>query len=438
MNLAPHARLALAAALAVTVPAAQAAPAPAFEWAGPTSLRSLPRGLVVGMPDDEPEGWRPTGGVAVKITSSTKGRATVTDAFGAREVAVPGSFEARGPVRIVVRFAPDDFFETVLVLPEEGDGAPVEVKVPAEKSRALIAGARKIPVSRGVKIVTYRDDPKRLDLSRMDSRDGMPMYGDRYVGLGQRGVDIRQVLFHVSLTPTVAETVKELVDSSLSTHLLVDRDGTVYQLLDLDAAAYHAGDANQHSIGVDFVQPLERFPFKDDMTFERWSKLAPPARAAWQGAAERWQPSTCACGELPVIGGPLAADFEGEQIDPKNPLDLPHDLNLGVKDPRRIHPLVGPVEIHGQQFRAFGPTPAATESALLVTSALLDAYPSIPATLPANHEGALIGRVADDPRRYGVVGHYHWEAQRWDPGPGFDWQAFADLMITRLAGAPSR
>jgi N-acetyl-anhydromuramyl-L-alanine amidase AmpD len=47
-----------------------------------------------------------------------------------------------------------------------------------------------------------------------------------------------------------------LIERGLSAHLLIDRDGTIYQTLDLKAAcAFHAGKANARSIGVEICNP---------------------------------------------------------------------------------------------------------------------------------------------------------------------------------------
>ena len=44
----------------------------------------------------------------------------------------------------------------------------------------------------------------------------------------------------------------------LSAHLLVDSDGTVYQLMDLaEMKAYHAGWINERSIGIEFNNPVD-------------------------------------------------------------------------------------------------------------------------------------------------------------------------------------
>lgn len=441
----PTLGLAASAALSATVSAAPPPPSSTpFTWEGPTPAQSVPFAHTVEpySPREGGPAWthteptRPATGTVVKVSSPTKSRATVFDAWGSREVEVPGVFEGRGPVRIVVRFAPDDFFEAVLLLPEDVVAKPVEVKVPATKSQHLIAGDRRIPVSRGVKVVTFRDDPKLLDLARRKGDDGMPTSGSRYLGPGQQGVAIRQVMFHLSGSDTVKKSVDALASRSLSTHILVGQDGTIYQAIDLDSAAYHGGEANNHSVGIDIVQRYGFFRFDEDMTLERFDAMKPAERDQWLAKAKRRRGGACSLLEEHPELEALANKLETEEErmfaadDDTNPHNFPSDLNAGIKDPRRLHPIVGPVEINRGNVRGYGPTPAAMEATVLLSSALLAAYPEIPRSIPSTFRGDPILRVADDPRGYGLVGHFHWEAMRVDPGPGFDWQALVNLLVT--------
>lgn len=41
--------------------------------------------------------------------------------------------------------------------------------------------------------------------------------------------------------------------SQVSAHFIVDQDGTIYQLLSLSDTAWHASQANQHSIGIEHI-----------------------------------------------------------------------------------------------------------------------------------------------------------------------------------------
>ena len=67
---------------------------------------------------------------------------------------------------------------------------------------------------------------------------------------------IRQVVLHSTLTTGVPEAIYNMVRAGVSTHLMIDSDGTVYQLADLSMITFHAGKWNKTSIGVSLVNPL--------------------------------------------------------------------------------------------------------------------------------------------------------------------------------------
>ena len=46
---------------------------------------------------------------------------------------------------------------------------------------------------------------------------------------------------------------KVLDKRGISVHFLIDNDGTIYQTLDLQHAAYHAGNVNRKSVGVEIA-----------------------------------------------------------------------------------------------------------------------------------------------------------------------------------------
>ncbi len=62
---------------------------------------------------------------------------------------------------------------------------------------------------------------------------------------------IHQVIVHSATTRTAAQMFESLHNErGLSTHFLIDDDGTIYQTLDVALMAYHAGDWNLESIGI--------------------------------------------------------------------------------------------------------------------------------------------------------------------------------------------
>ncbi|MFN6924497.1 MAG: N-acetylmuramoyl-L-alanine amidase [Tabrizicola sp.] len=85
-----------------------------------------------------------------------------------------------------------------------------------------------------------------------------PNFGER-----RGGARVELVVLHYTAMPTCAEALERLCDpaSEVSAHYLIDRDGTVLQLVDEGARAWHAGagawggagDVNSRSIGIELV-----------------------------------------------------------------------------------------------------------------------------------------------------------------------------------------
>lgn len=63
------------------------------------------------------------------------------------------------------------------------------------------------------------------------------------------------VVLHITDGPTAAGAIAWFAQSSgasaVSAHFVIDRDGTIYQLLSLSDSAWHAEAANGHTIGIE-------------------------------------------------------------------------------------------------------------------------------------------------------------------------------------------
>ncbi len=78
-------------------------------------------------------------------------------------------------------------------------------------------------------------------------------------------LDPEAVVLHYTATQTAESAIRTLTDrnSSVSAHLVIDRDGTVTQLVPFDRVAWHAGESswrgrsglNAWSIGIELVNP---------------------------------------------------------------------------------------------------------------------------------------------------------------------------------------
>lgn len=87
----------------------------------------------------------------------------------------------------------------------------------------------------------------------------------------RRPVDM--VVLHYTGMPTAAVALQRMSDpeSKVSSHYMIDEDGTIYRLVPEDKRAWHAGlafwrgvrDVNARSIGIELVNPGHEFGYRE-------------------------------------------------------------------------------------------------------------------------------------------------------------------------------
>ena len=87
----------------------------------------------------------------------------------------------------------------------------------------------------------------------------------------RRPVDM--VVLHYTGMPTTAAALQRLTDpeSKVSSHYMIDEDGTIYRLVPEEKRAWHAGvgfwrgirDVNARSIGIELVNPGHEFGYRE-------------------------------------------------------------------------------------------------------------------------------------------------------------------------------
>jgi N-acetyl-anhydromuramyl-L-alanine amidase AmpD len=179
----------------------------------------------------------------------------------------------------------------------------------------------------------------------------------------------------------------------LSVHFMLDVDGTIYQTLDLKERAWHATTSNDRSIGIEIA----------NMGAYRATEKHPFAR--WYGR-----------------------DAQGTV------LTVPPELGDGavrtpgfVGRPDRPDPVTG--EIQGDTLTQYDLTPEQYEALVKLTAALCTVFPKIRCDYPRDAAGALVTRKLpdDELRAYqGVLGHFHIQANKVDPGPALQWDRVID------------
>jgi N-acetyl-anhydromuramyl-L-alanine amidase AmpD len=79
--------------------------------------------------------------------------------------------------------------------------------------------------------------------------------------------DRNTIVLHITDGPTAAGAIATFKASvaphRVSAHFVIDRDGTVYQLLDIRETAWHASQANAHSVGIEHAAVPGKLPATD-------------------------------------------------------------------------------------------------------------------------------------------------------------------------------
>ena len=205
----------------------------------------------------------------------------------------------------------------------------------------------------------------------------------------QRTVD--QFVVHYDASGTSARCFETLHDHrGLSVHFLLDVDGTIYQTLDLKERAWHAGVANDRSIGIEIAN-VGAYPVDGDTPFERW----------------------------------YGSDEHGRTIVTPPPGTRPPH---GVARPVRSQAIVG--DVNGRRLVQYDLTPQQYESLAKLTAALVRIFPRLPLDVPRDEQGNV---RTDRPLTEaelagfrGVLGHHHVTGNKVDPGPAFQWDYLLD------------
>ena len=254
---------------------------------------------------------------------------------------------------------------------------PIQPPTPGKTNEILIMGQRFELGATDIDVRTY-DMPGAYNFYGVDSPDGMPMFGYRYEKPGLKITTMEQLLdqvfqivIHTDLTPDSGGAFRALVGRSLSSHWLVDWDGVLWEPLDPMDCGYHAGEANNKAMGLDFnnrMPNLEREPNE------------PPYDPGYSRIAE---------------------------VDQKG---------------KHKRPVSDRMEVNGAKVRSYGYTDPQYTTLIELFKVLTKRFKNLKVQYPVDPKGEVINRTLDAPIEHqGFMAHWHWELQRWDPGPGFDW-----------------
>ena len=226
-------------------------------------------------------------------------------------------------------------------------------------------------------------------------RDGLtPEELERVRGGGwdlpTRRKTIDQFVVHYDAAGFSKNCFKTLQDfRGLSVHFMLDIDGTIYQTLDLKERASHATIANSRSVGIEIANVGAYSPG--------------PRRAL-----NEWYPRD-ASGQ-PYLRVPER--FGDPMLFTKN----------FTGRPARPEPVRGVVQ--GSDLMQYDFTPEQYAALTNLTAALCAVFPKLTCDYPRDADGQLVRKkLPDDELKayHGVLGHFHVQTNKIDPGPAFDW-----------------
>lgn len=201
---------------------------------------------------------------------------------------------------------------------------------------------------------------------------------------------VDQFVIHYDVCGTSARCFQVLHDSrGLSVHFMLDIDGTIYQTLDLKERAWHATVSNSRSVGIEIAN-IGAYPKKRLDVLDKWYAKDE------DGIVHLRSPRTI--GHVGVRTKPFYGQPDRQKL---------------------IEGTVQNIDLYQYDF-----TPEQYDSLIKLTATLCSVFPKIKCTYPKDENGELIPHVLTDEQWqdfHGVLGHYHIQLNKTDPGPAFNW-----------------
>jgi N-acetylmuramoyl-L-alanine amidase len=200
---------------------------------------------------------------------------------------------------------------------------------------------------------------------------------------------VDQFVIHFDAEGTSRRCFHVLQDvRGLSVQFMLDVDGTIYQTLDLKERAWHARTSNSRSIGIEIAN-VGAFEIDGTNPLDAWY-------AQTNGQTILTIPDT----------------FGAEGV---------LKTNL-ASHPARPQPIEG--NIQGKDLVQYDYTPEQYNALIKLTATLCRIFPKIRCQYPTNDSGQLVTVKLPDEvltNYTGILGHYHIQTDKVDPGPAFQW-----------------
>ena len=216
---------------------------------------------------------------------------------------------------------------------------------------------------------------------------------------------VDQFVLHFDVAGTSRQCFKVLHDlRGLSVHFMLDLDGMIYQTLDVKERAWHATSSNTRSVGIEIAN-IGAYPSADAKPLGEW----------------------------------YTRDADGQTR-----LQIPARLGDGGQQPRnfigrpaRPEPVVG--EIQGRTLHQYDFTPEQYRALTHLTAALCQVLPKIRCDYPRDATGQLVTAKLPDEQLdnfQGILGHYHIQQNKVDPGPALQWERVVHGARTLMGAKP--
>lgn len=217
---------------------------------------------------------------------------------------------------------------------------------------------------------------------------------------------VDQFVIHFDACGTSKKCFQVLHDERcLSVHFMLDLDGTIYQTLDLKEAAWHATIANGRSIGIEIAN-VGAYASPDAPALGRWYRRGPDGKT-----------------KITVPGGLEASGLRRPETS---------------LAPARDELVTGRVQ--GQDLHQYDLTVEQYAALTKLTATLCAIFPKVRCDYPRDETGAVFPRKLPDDRLssyQGILGHYHVQTNKVDPGPAFQWETLV-TGARRLLEGPRR
>lgn len=252
------------------------------------------------------------------------------------------------------------------------------------------------PVSKG--------DPNRYSISRGNLSEEVAARVEQQGWTLENLQDVvDQFVIHYDVCGTSRQCFKILHDvRGLSVQFMLDVDGTIYQTLDLKERAWHAGSANDRSIGVEIAH-IGAYP--NMKTLDAWYEIDPDGR--------------------PFVTFPSSLNPTGIRTPEFTAYASRRELITGT--------------INGSKLMQYDFTDQQYAALIKLSAALHRVLPKMRLDAPREPDGTVIPGVLTDEQMAsfsGLLGHYHVTRGKTDPGPAFDWDRVINGARRELRGLP--